>query len=114
MNAPKCWKRMFLALCKLGESIRRILSEVFSDNKGHLSSLRIIVFVFMFNFIVMWDVMMFKTEQWIPLNLGDVAALVGLLAAQSFQKKSELRFDPSKVPDSPPPVEGFQEQGGEQ
>jgi hypothetical protein len=82
--------------------IRNII-DVFSDDNGRLSSMRVMAFItvvggiyFFFEILTVWKTICLAKQEFIPLNLNDyvgVIASVAALFAKGLQKHIEVKGD---------------------
>ena len=79
------------------------VAELFSDDCGRLSSMRVTTFVlvitgvyFFWRIIDVWSTICLAKTEFVPLNLTDFTGLIGAVAAlfaKSWQKKIESQYD---------------------
>lgn len=68
-----------------------IFREAFSDDDGHLSSLRIMVCLIILTILGNWTYINVVKSEFTPFNLGDMGIIVGSLIAKAYQKANESR-----------------------
>ena len=66
-----------------------VLREIFSDDSGHLSFMRVMNCFVIATIVTVWAQHCVRTVQWTPLDAGSVAAILGLSAAKAWQKGKE-------------------------
>lgn len=68
-----------------------IIRELFSDDKGNLSSMRILSAFIIVTVVCNWMIFCFKTGQLISFDYEEIAMLLGVLGGKIGQKAIEKK-----------------------
>lgn len=74
--------------------IKRFIGEMFQEDNGGYSMLRILIVACYALVFVVWAYVCIRTKAVIDLPGGVVTVLMGELTAKVWQKREEKRFDP--------------------